>query len=159
VARFYPAWENFPTDDIEADTRRMNAFLEDRIREMPEQYFWVHKRFKTRAARRGEFVWMKLKSARCGWMKPRRWWNLAGRVWRAHYPGIISAEQIEYMLAQRYRPVLVKQFIARGDVWLAARAARNWSASRMAIRKPRAITSWTSCMSISTGNATASAAR
>lgn len=49
--------------------------------------------------------------------------ELAGRVWRAHYPGIISAEQIEYMLEQRYRPVLVKQFIARGDVWLAARAA------------------------------------
>ena len=48
VMRFYPAWENFPTDNIEADTRRMNAFLEDRIREMPEQYFWVHKRFKTR---------------------------------------------------------------------------------------------------------------
>ncbi len=48
VTRFYPAWENYPTDDVEADTRRMNAFLEDRIREMPEQYFWVHKRFKTR---------------------------------------------------------------------------------------------------------------
>lgn len=44
----YPAWENFPSDDVEGDTRRMNAFLEDRIREMPEQYFWVHKRFKTR---------------------------------------------------------------------------------------------------------------
>lgn len=48
--------------------------------------------------------------------------ELAGRVWRAHYPGIISPEQIEYMLEQRYRPVLVRQFIARGDVWLAARA-------------------------------------
>jgi GNAT superfamily N-acetyltransferase len=48
--------------------------------------------------------------------------ELAGRVWRAHYPGIISAAQIEYMLEQRYRPVLVKQFIARGDTWLAARA-------------------------------------
>jgi KDO2-lipid IV(A) lauroyltransferase len=48
VVRFYPAWDSFPTDNIEADTRRMNAFLEDRIREMPEQYFWVHKRFKTR---------------------------------------------------------------------------------------------------------------
>jgi len=48
--------------------------------------------------------------------------ELAGRVWRVHYPGIIGAEQIEYMLAQRYRPVLVRQFIARGDVWLAARA-------------------------------------
>ena len=49
--------------------------------------------------------------------------ELAGRVWRAHYPGIITPDQIEYMLAQRYRPLLVRQFIARGDLWLAARAA------------------------------------
>lgn len=48
--------------------------------------------------------------------------DLAGRVWRAHYPGIITPQQIETMLAQRYRPVLVRQFIARGDIWLAARA-------------------------------------
>jgi Kdo2-lipid IVA lauroyltransferase/acyltransferase len=47
-ARFYPAWENYPTGDAEADARRMNAFLEERVREMPDQYFWVHKRFKTR---------------------------------------------------------------------------------------------------------------
>ena len=33
---------------LEADVRRMNAFIEDRVREMPEQYFWAHKRFKTR---------------------------------------------------------------------------------------------------------------
>ena len=26
----------------------MNAFIEERVREMPEQYYWVHKRFKTR---------------------------------------------------------------------------------------------------------------
>jgi Kdo2-lipid IVA lauroyltransferase/acyltransferase len=48
ITRFYPAWANYPTDDAEADTRRMNAWLEDRIREYPEQYFWVHRRFKTR---------------------------------------------------------------------------------------------------------------
>ena len=48
VARYYPAWENYPTGDLEADVRRMNAFIEDRVREMPEQYFWAHKRFKTR---------------------------------------------------------------------------------------------------------------
>jgi KDO2-lipid IV(A) lauroyltransferase len=48
VLKFYPAWENFPSGDIEADTRRMNAFVEDRIREMPEQYLWTHRRFKTR---------------------------------------------------------------------------------------------------------------
>ncbi len=47
-ARFYPAWENYPTGDAEADARRMNAFLEERVLEMPDQYFWVHKRFKTR---------------------------------------------------------------------------------------------------------------
>lgn len=46
--KFYPAWEGFPSDDIEADTRRMNAFIEERVLEMPEQYFWLHKRFKTR---------------------------------------------------------------------------------------------------------------
>ena len=48
VLSFYPAWRDFPSDDVERDTRRMNAFIEARVLEMPEQYFWVHKRFKTR---------------------------------------------------------------------------------------------------------------
>ena len=48
VVKFFPAWQDYPTDDIEADTRRMNAFIEERILEMPEQYYWLHKRFKTR---------------------------------------------------------------------------------------------------------------
>jgi len=48
VARFYPAWANYPTGDVEADVARMNAFIEERVREMPDQYFWAHKRFKTR---------------------------------------------------------------------------------------------------------------
>lgn len=48
ILRFHTAWDDFPTDDVEADTRRMNAYLEARIREAPEQYFWVHRRFKTR---------------------------------------------------------------------------------------------------------------
>ncbi len=48
VTRFYPAWESYPTDDVTADTRTMNAFLEDRVREMPEQYFWLHRRYATR---------------------------------------------------------------------------------------------------------------
>jgi len=46
--RVYPPWENYPTGDLEADVRRMNAFIEERALEMPEQYFWAHKRFKTR---------------------------------------------------------------------------------------------------------------
>ncbi|HST00686.1 MAG TPA: lipid A biosynthesis acyltransferase [Usitatibacter sp.] len=48
VVRFYPEWKDYPTGDLEADVRRMNAFIEDRVKEMPEQYFWAHKRFKTR---------------------------------------------------------------------------------------------------------------
>ncbi len=48
VLRFYPPWEGFPTGDIEADTRCVNAFIEARVLEMPEQYYWLHKRFKTR---------------------------------------------------------------------------------------------------------------
>ncbi len=48
VLTFYPAWENYPSGDDIADARRMNEFIEERIREMPEQYFWLHKRFKTR---------------------------------------------------------------------------------------------------------------
>jgi KDO2-lipid IV(A) lauroyltransferase len=48
VLTFYPAWDNYPSGDDIADARRMNAFIEDRIREMPDQYFWLHKRFKTR---------------------------------------------------------------------------------------------------------------
>lgn len=48
VLTFYPAWENYPSGDSVADARRMNEFIEQRILEMPEQYFWLHKRFKTR---------------------------------------------------------------------------------------------------------------
>ena len=48
VVRFYPEWKDYPTGDVEADVRRMNAFIEERVKEMPEQYFWAHKRFKTR---------------------------------------------------------------------------------------------------------------
>lgn len=43
-----PRWADYPTDDPVADTARMNALLQDMIATMPEQYFWVHKRFKTR---------------------------------------------------------------------------------------------------------------
>ena len=45
---FYPAWEDFPGDDMVAAARRMNAFIEERVREAPAEYFWTHKRFKTR---------------------------------------------------------------------------------------------------------------
>jgi KDO2-lipid IV(A) lauroyltransferase len=55
VLRFYPAWRDFPTADVAADVRRMNAFIEERVLEMPEQYYWLHKRFKTRPAGEARF--------------------------------------------------------------------------------------------------------
>jgi len=43
-----PALEGFPGTDIEEDTRRLMALIESRVRRQPEQYLWVHRRFKTR---------------------------------------------------------------------------------------------------------------
>lgn len=48
VVEIGPPWQDFPGPSIEADTLRMNAFIEDEVKRMPEQYFWLHKRFKTR---------------------------------------------------------------------------------------------------------------
>jgi len=48
VVNIGPPWSDFPGESVEADTRRMNAFIEAEVRRMPEQYFWLHKRFKTR---------------------------------------------------------------------------------------------------------------
>jgi ribosomal protein S18 acetylase RimI-like enzyme len=42
---------------------------------------------------------------------------LASEVWHAHYPGIISDAQIKYMLAQRYDPAVIREELARRDVW------------------------------------------
>lgn len=42
------AWSDFPGPDPVADAARMNAWIESAIRSMPEQYYWVHRRFKTR---------------------------------------------------------------------------------------------------------------
>jgi Kdo2-lipid IVA lauroyltransferase/acyltransferase len=43
-----PAWQDYPTGDVVADTALMNRRLENYIDSMPEQYYWVHKRFKSR---------------------------------------------------------------------------------------------------------------
>ncbi|GAB3184513.1 LpxL/LpxP family acyltransferase [Hydrogenophaga aquatica] len=48
--RVWPAWKGYPSDALEDDVARMNCELERMIRAMPEQYYWVHKRFKTRPA-------------------------------------------------------------------------------------------------------------
>lgn len=46
--KFYPPLEDYPGTDMVAAARRMNAFIEDRVRETPAEYLWTHKRFKTR---------------------------------------------------------------------------------------------------------------
>lgn len=43
-----PAWDNFPGQSVEEDTAFMNRYIESQVLRMPEQYFWLHKRFKTR---------------------------------------------------------------------------------------------------------------
>ncbi|HWP11553.1 MAG TPA: lipid A biosynthesis acyltransferase [Ramlibacter sp.] len=48
--RVLPAWEDFPSDDVTGDTALMNQRLQGYIDTMPDQYYWVHKRFKTRPA-------------------------------------------------------------------------------------------------------------
>lgn len=42
------ALENFPTDDVIADTQRVNDIIERWVREYPEQYLWIHRRFRSR---------------------------------------------------------------------------------------------------------------
>lgn len=43
-----PALTEFPSDDLEADTLRINQLIESQVLKAPEQYLWVHRRFKTR---------------------------------------------------------------------------------------------------------------
>jgi KDO2-lipid IV(A) lauroyltransferase len=41
-----PELENFPSDDPVADAARFSALLEAQVRHHPEQYLWIHRRFK-----------------------------------------------------------------------------------------------------------------
>lgn len=43
-----PPLEGFPGDDANLDTMNFTSILEDYIRQAPEQYFWIHKKFKNR---------------------------------------------------------------------------------------------------------------
>ncbi len=42
-----PPFEDFPSDDVVADTKQYIRVLEEHIRTCPEQYYWVHRRFKS----------------------------------------------------------------------------------------------------------------
>lgn len=43
--------------------------------------------------------------------------SLAHRIWHAHYPGIITTEQIDYMLGRFFRPEQLREELARGAIW------------------------------------------
>ena len=46
--KFHPTLEDYPGEDDIADATRLNQALEALIRQKPDQYLWLHKRFKTR---------------------------------------------------------------------------------------------------------------
>ena len=48
IVRFQAPLDNFPSGDMEADAIQVNRLLEEQIRKAPEQYYWVHRRFKGR---------------------------------------------------------------------------------------------------------------
>lgn len=50
TVRLFPPLQDFPTGDIVADLTRINAMLEEQVRLAPDQYWWIHRRFKTRPA-------------------------------------------------------------------------------------------------------------
>ena len=50
VLTFLPALDNFPSDDSVADTERYHRIVEEESRKAPEQYLWIHRRFKNRPA-------------------------------------------------------------------------------------------------------------
>ena len=46
VHTIYPPLTNFPSDDAVEDTKQYVRVLEEHIRNCPEQYFWIHRKFK-----------------------------------------------------------------------------------------------------------------
>ena len=46
ILRILPPLDNFPSNDPVEDTKKYIRVLEEHIRKCPEQYFWVHRKFK-----------------------------------------------------------------------------------------------------------------
>ena len=48
TVHIHPPMDGLPSHDILRDLTRINAILEQEVRRAPEQYWWIHRRFKTR---------------------------------------------------------------------------------------------------------------
>jgi KDO2-lipid IV(A) lauroyltransferase len=56
---FHPPLENFPSGDDMADATLVNKTIENEIRKHPDQYLWMHRRFKTRPSREDPNLYSK----------------------------------------------------------------------------------------------------
>jgi KDO2-lipid IV(A) lauroyltransferase len=56
--KLLPELENFPSGDDLADATRTNALIEAQVRQAPDQYLWVHRRFKNRP-NRDEYIYKR----------------------------------------------------------------------------------------------------
>lgn len=48
--RLFEPLADYPSTNATADALRMNQFLETEVKRLPDQYYWVHRRFKRRPA-------------------------------------------------------------------------------------------------------------
>ncbi|MEJ2533967.1 MAG: lipid A biosynthesis lauroyl acyltransferase [Gammaproteobacteria bacterium] len=55
VVELSPVLEDYPGDDPVHDLARINELLEAQVRKAPEQYWWIHRRFKTRPPGEADF--------------------------------------------------------------------------------------------------------
>ena len=67
-----PPLEDFPGDSETADATRFNALLEAQVRKNPEQYLWLHRRFKHRPEGESKVYPQKPRRVRRAKRKPRK---------------------------------------------------------------------------------------
>ena len=60
--KFFPALTGFPSGDDEKDATAVNLVIETAVRDAPEQYMWIHKRFKTQPGLPGNTIYAKSKA-------------------------------------------------------------------------------------------------
>ncbi len=53
--RFRPAIEGFPTGDDVADATTINTAIEEQVKRAPNQYLWIHRRFKSQPDRKSPY--------------------------------------------------------------------------------------------------------